>query len=74
MEINDVSNFFYYMWNKWNKKECDMIFDDISDHVWCKWTIDSRYQIDSFYALLDKNCRDKLVSHAIETYNKINKK
>lgn len=26
MERNDVTSFFYYMWNAWGKEECEVAF------------------------------------------------
>ena len=26
MKRNDIASFFYYMWNTWNKQECQIVF------------------------------------------------
>ena len=70
---NDVSSFFYYMWNSWNKNECDEVFDEMSDYIWDEWAINCHYNIDDFYASIDKECQDKLVNRAISMYDGMNK-
>lgn len=71
---NDVTNFMYYMYNKWCIGEAKKVFgDNLGEHIYEKWTEKSEYSIDqnlSWYADLDKDCRQKIVDRANELYNK----
>lgn len=29
--MNDISSFFFYMWNAWSKQECDLVFGNMSN-------------------------------------------
>lgn len=40
MERNDVTSFFFYMWNAWCKEECEKAFEKSQckwQHFWNKW-------------------------------------
>ena len=64
---SDISSFFYYMWNSGNKKECEIIFGDSEEHIWSIW-LHSKYNIGSFYGMIDKDCRDALEKRALSRY------
>lgn len=78
MKRNDVSSFFYYMWNAWCEKECEIVFAESGthySHFWDKWCYNcDRYGASSaaenFYAELSEKNRDRLVSRAIQMYNR----
>ena len=57
------------MWNSWNKKECDIIFGEISDHIWHKWEAIYFKDFSDFYSYLDENCQNKLVERATSLYD-----
>lgn len=73
--VNIVSSFFYYMWNKWSKKECEIVFANAFwPHLWSKWELCAERgtifgAAERFYAELDEGNRDALVSRAIKLYN-----
>ena len=76
MVKNDVTSFFYYMWNKWSKEECKVVFkDDYYPHFWNKWceAYDTmkgpRGAAELFYMMLSDTNRDKLVARALELYD-----
>ena len=74
---NDISSFFYYMWNKWGEDECKIVFADSCGgykHYWNKWCYfcdeyGVRSAVDMLYAELDDNNRNKLVARALECYD-----
>lgn len=72
---NDVTSFFYYMWNKWSEAECIHIFGKVmGDHFWAKWCdfydrYGSRAAIDCLYAAMSDNYRGQLVARALELYD-----
>ena len=71
---NDVTAFFYYMWNEWNEKEAAIIFSDSCGgykHYWNKWVHYSeeyghRSAVDLLYGDLDESNRNKLVKRALD--------
>lgn len=72
---NDVTSFFYYMWNKWCEEECKKTFAGGDyNHFWNKWceAYDTmkgpRGAAELFYMMLSKSNRDKLVKRALECY------
>ena len=72
---NDVTSFFYYMWNAWCEEECKVVFkDDYYPHFWNKWceAYDKmngpRGAAELFYMMLSDTNRDKLVKRALECY------
>lgn len=73
-EENDVTSFFYYMWNSWSKEECRKAFEGHDwQHFWNKWCgICSCHSVygaaERFYAELSKQYRDLLVKRALEVY------
>lgn len=77
MERNDVTSFFFYMWNAWGKRECEIIFSQSNcnwQHFWDKWcAICDKHGVFSatehFYAELSDSNRDLLVARALSMYN-----
>lgn len=72
---NDVTSFFFYMWNAWSKEECQKAFEGGNwQHFWSKWCgICKAHSVygaaERFYAELSESNRDKLVSRALEVYD-----
>jgi len=70
---NEVTNFMYYMYNRWCIKEAQFLFgESLGNHIYAKWTEKRECSIDqnlSWYADLDRYCRQKLVDRANELYN-----
>lgn len=80
-ERNDVTSFFYYMWNRWSEEECKEVFkDDYYPHFWNKWceAYDTmhgpRGAAEYFYMTLSDTNRDKLVKRALECYDGMSEK
>ncbi len=78
---NDVTSFFFYMWNKWSEEECKVVFkDDYYPHFWSKWCEaydtmkGARGAAELFYMMLSDTNRDKLVARALECYDGMNNK
>lgn len=73
---NDVTSFFFYMWNAWCKEECQKAFSAPGNdwqHFWNKWlAICEKYSVygaaERFYAELSNHNRDLLVKRATEVY------
>ena len=74
MEHNEVTNFMYYMYNKWSKDEAIRLFgNNLGNHIFGKWVWkgeNTHDQTMSFYSELDSSCRQKLVDRANEIYGK----
>ena len=74
MKNNEVTNFMLYVYNRWSINEARYLFGEIlGEHIYAKWTEKREYSIDqnlSWYADLDKDCRQKIVDRANEVYNK----
>lgn len=72
--MNEVTNFMYYMFNRWSLTESKLIYgESLGSHIWGKWNEVVRFGDGDqlrFYANLDKECRQKLVDRANEIYNK----
>jgi hypothetical protein len=69
-EINQVTAFMLYMFNRWCIGEAKKVFGEtLGDHVFKKW-IDTRNGMGTlyWYAELDKSCRKKIVERAVELY------
>lgn len=73
MNNNEVTNFLFYIYNKWSKEESVRLFgNDLGNHIFNKW-IDCFSCSDRtmyWYANLDNTCRRKIVDRANEMYNK----
>ena len=71
-----IDCYFYYMWNAWSLGECNEVFgESLGKHIWYKWNgiccdIGANGAPAALYAVLDGDCRDKLVDHAFKHYNK----
>lgn len=69
--MNEVTNFGFYMFNKWNQEECMHVFGEWpGKHVWGKYTQYLQGNCDRlfFYMSLDVECRQKIVDRANELY------
>lgn len=67
---NEVTNFMYYMYNKWDERESKTIFGDmLGEHIFNKWLQHQRNEM-RWYAELDTQCRNKVVQRANELYGK----
>ena len=75
--MNDISSFFFYMWNAWSKQECDLVFGNMSEHFWNKWCQACNPDVfgaaERFYKELSENNRDLLVNRAVTIYNGFHK-
>lgn len=74
--MNDVTSFFYYMWNRWSREECEIVFKDSDyNHFWNKWceaydlANGPRGAAEIFYMMLSNDNRDKLVKRALKCYD-----
>lgn len=71
---NEVTNFMYYMFNRWNMDEALYVFgNNLGRHIWEKYiSCIQQHNGDKllFYANLDSTCRNKLVERANQIYNK----
>ena len=73
---NDVTSFFFYMWNAWCKEECQKAFSAPGNdwqHFWNKWLgICKEHSVygaaERFYAELSNYNRNLLVKRATEVY------
>ena len=58
---NIVSSYFYYMWNRWSKVECETVFGNMAGHFWAKWCGLSSPSLsgaaERFYAELGNNAQ-----------------
>jgi truncated hemoglobin YjbI len=67
---NEVTNFMYYIFNKWTVAEARCLFGDpLGEHIFSKWC-DCMPDALSWYAELDNRCKQMLVDRANEIYNK----
>lgn len=75
-KANDVTSFFFYMWNAWCEEECKKAFSASGNncqHFWNKWLgICKEHSVygaaERFYAELSCHNRDLLVKRATEVY------
>lgn len=82
MKNNDVSSFFYYMWNAWCEEECRIAFSQANcgwRHFWEKWCgICDRHGVrgaaEIFFAELSDTNQDLLVKRACEVYDRARRK
>ena len=69
--MNEVTNFMYYMFNKWCYDECIKLFgQNLGSHIWKKYEDNESSDKLYWYASLDNKCRQKLVDRANEIYRK----
>lgn len=70
---NIVSSFFFYMWNSWDKEECNLVFGCQTEHFWSKWCSyagpSATGAAERFYSALSDNYRRKLVERACTVYD-----
>ena len=69
--MNEVTNFMYYMYNRWGKDEATSVFgEDLGNHIYGKWCryIENGMGDLYWYAELDSKCRQKVVDRANEIY------
>lgn len=78
---NNVTSFFYYMWNRWCEEECKIAFKDGDyNHFWNKWceAYDKmngpRGAAELFYMMLSDTNRNKIVARALECYDGMTEK
>lgn len=79
---NDVTSFFYYMWNKWCESEAKIVFADSCGgykHYWNKWVYfcneyGCRAAVDMLYGELDEDNRNKLVARALKCFDGMKEK
>lgn len=68
---NEVTNFMYYMYNKWCLDECLALFGkSLGAHIWKKYEDNMGLDKLYWYASLDRTCQQKLVDRANEIYRK----
>ena len=70
----EVLSFHMYMWNKWSKKECEIVFGDLADHIWDKWVYycaetNSMVAPALMVMNVDEDNLDKLINRACELYD-----
>lgn len=78
MKKNDVSSFFYYMWNTWCKEECKATFINSNcpwQHFWAKYCdyydkFGSDGAISVFFASINEEYQDLLVERATKMYDR----
>jgi len=71
---NDVTSFFYYMWNAWSQDECKKVYGELWEHFWNNWiyfckTYGVHGAAERLYAELSDGNRNKLVARATELYD-----
>lgn len=71
-ERNQVTDFMYYMYNRWSLDESKMLFgDNLGQHIYDKWLHHKQGSGGDlyWYSELDRDCRNKLVARAVEVYS-----
>lgn len=65
--MKEVTNFMYYMCNKWSPEEAKHVFgESLGAHIFSKWM---RYtETLRWFGDLDDKCKQKLVDRANEIY------
>lgn len=68
-----VSSYLYYMWNAWDKNECEKVYGHAYLHFWNKWCDFAKKDVysaaEKFYAELTECNREPLVKRANEVYH-----
>ena len=68
--MNEVTNFMYYMYNKWNDSEATALFGkNLGAHIFEKWQHYNGRALE-WYGALDTECRQKVADRANEIYGK----
>ena len=73
MNNNEVTNFAFYLFNKWSKEEAIRLYgNNLGNHIFKGWGGYRERGGDQleWYANLDDSCRRKIVDRANELYNK----
>lgn len=79
MKKNDVASFFYYMWNCWDRDECEIVFSQSKicewQHFWKKYCqYAEKYEwygaVEAFFSELSEYHQDLLVARAVELYDR----
>ena len=73
MNNNEVTNFMFYLFNKWCKEEAIRLYgNNLGNHIFNKWVWYRENGGDQleWYANLDNQCQRKIVDRANELYNK----
>ena len=80
---NDVTSFFYYMWNTWCEEECKIVYGAEYMHFWNKWVYfckeyGVRSAVDRLYAeevyetiMNDCYSSEEYAMEAVQKYRKI---
>lgn len=72
-EVNQVTAFMLYMYNKWSENEARNLFgENLGDHIYGKYRyyMGERLGVMFWYSELDSKRRRQLVTRAIELYGK----
>jgi hypothetical protein len=70
--MESVNNFMYYMFNRWCRNEAHVIYGKVlGEHIFTKYVsyIERGLGELRFYAELDDECKNKLVTRANQVYN-----
>ena len=69
--MNQVSNFMYYMFNRWSREEAILVFgENLGTHIfdkWCHYRENGQGDL-YWYSELDNRCRQKVVDRANAIY------
>ena len=71
MANNEVTNFMYYIFNRWSEGEAVHIFgENLGKHIFSKYVDYVQRHLGElrFYAELDNGCKQKMVDRANEIY------
>lgn len=70
---DNVSSYFFYMWNRWSHEECEAVYGNISAHIWSKWCAVCKPSAwgaaERLYAELSDGNRQLLVERAVSLYD-----
>lgn len=72
-EVNQVTAFMLYMYNKWSENEAHYVFgENLGDHIYGKYRyyMDEHLGVMFWYSELDSTRRRQLVARAIELFGK----
>ena len=68
-KFNEVTNFMYYVYNRWNLTEAKLLFGNIlGQHIFDKWAGYGYGKELLWYAELDSGNKQKLVDRANKLY------
>ena len=70
---DNVSSYFFYMWNRWSHEECEAVYGNMSAHIWKKWCAACTPSVwgaaERLYAELSESNRQLLVERAVNLYD-----